>query len=179
MREDQGSSQGNSSAVGGASLGSNLAALLARVEAADGRDVALDGAVHRALFPGERALIDPGDMRSGHPGVYGTIADLSYLGDRDLADYLGVSAYTASLDAALALCERVLPEAGWLCGVTADQYMAELFRTRFVSGVVPRLGYAAAPTPALALIAAMLKALIAQSKDGTAERPAMPRDDQP
>lgn len=69
--------------------------------------------------------------------------------------------FTASLDAALALVERVLPGLSWDLHFTlgdAPYYTANLLPPA-------REFYATRPTPALALLAAMLRALIALRDD--------------
>lgn len=78
-----------------------------------------------------------------------------------------VPLYTASLDAALALCERVLP--GWCIATIGQQdggswwvELREGHRTSYnrVADSDARIAFKA---PALALVAAMLKAKIAQA----------------
>ncbi len=69
-----------------------------------------------------------------------------------------IPAYTASLDAALALCERVLPGLWWNVGVCSADPLT--YSADFSDGTEEP-----GPTPALALILAMLKAL--QAKEPT------------
>ena len=128
-------------------MSEDLTELLSRVETATGSDVRLDGDIAVAL-----GVFRP--VQARHERVFGNSWHVKLTG----SVMFMAPAYTASLDAALALVERVLPGAGWLCGVAQDHYMAEIFRTRYVSGVIPRMGYAEAPTPALALLAALLRA---------------------
>ena len=72
---------------------------------------------------------------------------------------------STSLEAALALVSEKLPGAGWLCGANGqDEFMAELFRTKFISGVETRIAYATAPTAPLALLCALLTALAAEDQ---------------
>lgn len=110
-----------------------LTAFLARLEAAEGPNRVLDADIKRYLAPTERG-------------------------------YNQVSPpYTASLDAALALCERVLPKSGWGLqsntkgqrGQPRDCFWAT------VGMYEPGRYDGAASTPALALLSALLRALIA------------------
>jgi hypothetical protein len=65
---------------------------------------------------------------------------------------------TESLDAALALCERVLPGADWHLQTLPDG------RAGFTAFIIQldQIAVAVAPTPAISLILAMLKALQAK-----------------
>lgn len=119
-------------------------ALLKRVEAASGPDRELDDALSRALS-----------------GVKGAETDHWY-------DFWGVwtSAgttphYTASLDAAIALCEKVLPDHRWIIDSDLDRgprYAAQVkVRGQNWSERPRHFGY----SPALALLAAILKATAA------------------
>lgn len=147
-------------------LTSDLSGLLGRVEEATGPDRSIDAALF-GLLECTRENTDPDLMRMVEVGEYDAM--LAVL-DASWVSGAMPARYTASLDAALGFCERVLPGTGWLCGVKpTGGFMAELFRTRYISGVIPRLAYATAKTPALALLAAMLAALIAQGEAGTAE----------
>lgn len=86
-----------------------------------------------------------------------------------------VRRYSASLDAALALCELALPGWRWIIdsngrrdGVDLGKPLASVFTDQYDPDAP--FHDAAAPSPALALLAAMLKALIAA--------PASPADAQ-
>lgn len=127
-----------------------LAGLLARVEKAEGSDRELDarfwclgeGVKFSHLSSQREAII------FFRPGQNGSCRED------------GRTPYTTSLDAALALCERVLP--GWLREVSEQsslRWMAEVME----GGDAEISAISAAKTPALALLAAMLRALIAQS----------------
>ena len=81
--------------------------------------------------------------------------------------------FTRSLDAALSLAEAKLPGSHWRVEKTCER-PALAFRTHQFTGYCGNWGTpsrAEGPTPALALLAAMLKALIAQDaqKVGGAE----------
>jgi hypothetical protein len=65
--------------------------------------------------------------------------------------------YTTSLDAALALAERVLPDEIWTCEFGPSSSHAEMKNARFIIEGVAR-------TPALALTAAILKARATQEQ---------------
>jgi hypothetical protein len=103
--------------------------LIERVEGATGPDRALDTAIERALF-----------------------------GDEPITEgWQGTLEYTASLDLALALCERVLP--GWRVSV-AHERNGEWSAFLITEDCDTAKAYA--PSPALALILAMLRALQAK-----------------
>ena len=114
-----------------------LTDLFARVEAATGPDRELDGALWRKL------IFDPQLARPGN--------------DWTLTPNLGRKKprYTASIDAALALAERVLPGWAWMLRGS----FAKLWEPH---GKPPGNDFdAMGRSPALAIIAAILKALIA------------------
>ena len=117
-----------------------LQALLERVKAATGPNYALEIDIH-ALFA---RAVDTPDRRA--------------------------PAYTASLDAITALIERELPGRGYGVLPAFDAWGGWIFRTmspaRFGGGHDIGKG---GPTPALALTAAFLSALIAQMEPSHAE----------
>lgn len=164
VKEDKGlgPSQGISSAVSGASLSD----LLARVEAATGPDRELDDSL--ALASGWHPPgVDP--RLFSNPDTHRLYAHHA-------------PAFTASLDAALALCERVLP--GWRWTLDSESNREGVPRGKpgasvYIDQYDPDAPFhsAEAPTPALALLAAMLKALDAQAKDGAARSPQPIRED--
>jgi len=119
-----------------------LSDLLARVEAATGPDRELDDAIVELMFGKSMLVIteDAGTVWRNHKAPF----------------------YTASIDAALALAERVLPD--------HEIEMFQLFHGNGwgVNFRAKHIDTAYAPTPALALIAAILKALIAaENKEPT------------
>lgn len=119
----------------------DLADLIERIGGATGPDRRLDGAIAIALTPGARTWI------RGLAGGY-KVGD-----EHKVAD-----AFTASLDAALALVERVLP--GWFIGVQQNRGVPA---ENAWSGILcPEDGdevEITAPTPALALLSSMLRAV--------------------
>ena len=160
---------------------SELQALLERVKAATGPDRMIDAAVQHAVFPQQRVLLDPGKVfgpGEKRPPTYGVLSDIDILewwGVADIeregiAGLFEAPPYTASLDAITALIERELP--GWWCDFRLGTIPPHLPKGRAVLWNSDRrtresingcVGDAA--TPALALIAAFLSAMIAQMGD--------------
>lgn len=148
FEKESGSIPGQVVPDGGVRVG-DLTALLARVEAADGPDRELDFQIHAAVFG--RAI----NFQDAAGYLFGEGRDEKFATCGQL---------TASLDAALALCERVLPG----CWPAIDRVRhGDAFKCW--QGCVeiypaPRWSVfeAEAKTPALALLCAMLKALIAK-----------------
>ena len=138
----------------------DLQELLARLEAAQEADRVLDAALYCALLaPDCKASIS-------RPGFVAITDD-----DPSRWRYNEAQHYTASIDAALALVERALPGAWWTLrhagGAPPSGFaIAELYR--------PEWRYdASGPTPAIALLIALVRAKIAE-----ASTPA-PTDGQP
>lgn len=149
LKQEFSLSQGISSTSSGVRA-DQLSALLARVESAEGPDRALDGAICRAC----------GDTVASNE-IGGFIWKPA-----DAEGWRSVPKLTASLDASLALCERVLPTATW------DVGSVERIDRKFYSAIVwpanggPDSGECHSDAnPALALIAAMLRALLASNAD--------------
>lgn len=174
----------------------DLPELLSRVEAATGPDRELDATIHVALC---QPVCRPDDCnRYRLPHISMDEMDMCAPGTYWLVERSGRSlhtspTYTASLDAAVALCERVLPECEW--DVTGPKLIMDgdgrrncdasisvntvYLRRSWRSGEREKRGDksfhtspsvrefieagAEAATPALALLAAMLKALIANA----------------
>jgi hypothetical protein len=126
-----------------------LGDLIARVEGATGADREIDIAIACAVR-------NPpiGVSRStweSWPGQDGRFTGLIHCGGFTIER---PPEFTASLDAALALCERVLPSVFWNVGVSdtkAPRYSADVA----CPGSGERPGY----TPALAVLSALLRAL--------------------
>lgn len=147
-----------------------LADLLARVEAATAPDRELDARLHVALHPHEHGMIHPGRPDGSRGSSHGPLSGMDWDAWSRLAKHrgsdLGMVAnhglwpdYTASLNAALTLVERALP--GWDYRVERDEgvHKAGVWRSGTYFG---GYGTESAPTPALALLAALLRALIAK-----------------
>ena len=131
-----------------------LEELLERVKGATGPDRELDEAIALSLCD-EHHFMQLADAPAG------VGCEMYRFGPRGFHSALRV---TASLDAALALCERVLP--GWWPAVRCLGHYWEAEMSKDTGGRflladdVDR--YGTAPTPALALIAAMLSAKLSQ-----------------
>lgn len=124
--------------------------LLRRVESATGADALLDRQL--AITLGAYTF----EKRGRDRRAWFYPADKEWFYRRDIAP-----PYTASLDAALALVERVLPGWGFYLRRDKDGCGCGLVHPEF-----PRVtpGHQEAPTPALALLAALLRALDTQSQ---------------
>lgn len=90
----------------------DLDSLKHRVDAATGPSRELDYRIQYALFPDQQVLLNPGDVRSRREAVRGPLSEMPVDGWEDwegVALHAGADVYTASLDAALALMEKMLP----------------------------------------------------------------------
>lgn len=97
----------------------DLTALIERLENADGPSRELDARIHAAVFPKTRFMTYGGDTRTKAPATYDDIGNFDFdkwaeVGDTvdwdALAHMFGASErYSASIDSAVALAERVLP----------------------------------------------------------------------
>jgi hypothetical protein len=151
-----------------------LRVLAARVEAATGADVELDVRIHQIIAPDTPVLLDQGaiarDGKPARPVVRGVLRDFPLAGWTDwhsLALEFGAPAYTASLDAAVTLVP-----VGWKwSAILRDTPLGP----NTGEGVVTngKLHYTGehrgwdvfAATPALALVAAALRALAEEAGD--------------
>lgn len=140
---------------------SELQSLLERVEKEKGTDREIDADLDVALRGGEIQWRQANYTMDMHP-----------VARRPSGNHLGgyehehVPLYTASIDAALALAERVLP--GWdyeITGIRAHGAVAILWKEGWRDDW-ERATRSESATPPLAILAALLKALIAQ-KQGT------------
>jgi len=139
-----------------------LTALLERVKAAVGPDREID--VRLVVLVRDRRELREDVHPEFGPQIISRNPKPPH--DENWADHPtnSVPPYTASIDSALALVERVLPMTLWATGSMEDGPFCQL--------VVPTEGgsYAGgdhrayAETPALAILAALLTALIAQEK---------------
>lgn len=123
----------------------SLIALKERVDAADGPSYALDTAIalHTGFWPAERVDYTTGSMSEGLTVWFTDGPELPLPPN-----------VTASVDAALALVERVLP--GWEWGVRNSG-------TSFVCNeALAAYQYTERATPCLSILSALLAALIAE-----------------
>lgn len=146
-------------------LSADLSTLLARAEAAEGPDRELDARIFCA--------VNGYTFRSHRPDLGTPPTGSAYVAYYEPKNGEHPNAYcpafTATHDAALALCERELP--GWLrdageryIGIQARDWIAHVETPWQDSPTTVRWTYCGrAKTPALALLAALLKAKIAQA----------------
>ena len=145
-----------------------LQALLPRVKAATGADRHADVLLW-ALDRGLSLEWQGSTLVAGHEGVIGwrdpgEHSDNFYT-NRDTHGPGSIPAYTASVDAALALIGRALPGACWRVEKSCE-YPGLSFRTHQFTGYCGDWGAPAraeGPTPALALLAALIEAKIAET----------------
>jgi hypothetical protein len=148
--------------------------LLARLEGATSGSRELDCYIHRAVDPGKTVLFDPGDVRERRPASYGELRDYPLDGWMDwggVAGTIGAPRCTTSLDAAVALCERLLPGYWWRVERHPRRYGSEAWASVWQEdeeGTVEREATAWAPPgqPALALCKAIVAAWSAQQERG-------------
>lgn len=133
----------------------NLHALLERLEDATGPDRELDALIALALDGAVGIVRASAEGRPNEPFLTQS-AD----GEED-----ALEGYTASVDAALALVERVLP--GWRVALNSDPHRVPLWSAQLKkSGDDWKLHGETAPIPALALCIAVVRAEIALREGG-------------
>lgn len=127
----------------------DLISLLDRVRAAEKSDREIDAAIFEAIDP---------NFPTGALRMWGLVGQAAFA----TGAYTSVKAstYTSSIDAAVALAERVLPGELWKVSSNFDEVADEAEPAYWARMRSPRLHFAA--TPALALLAAVLSALIAK-----------------
>jgi len=138
---------------------SQLEELLERIRAAKGADREIDGDIAAAFEIAPSHLPRVTDV--GRSWLW---ADFVPPDDWETWE---APAFTASIDAALALVERVLP--GWRLTLRqmSSQWRATMMDAGCSPGMTLMLGFSTAefaPTAPLAILAALLSALIAQRK---------------
>jgi len=140
----------------------DLTALLERVRAATGADREIDAALMAQSYAQEERHI--GAVMEYSDGSEERVKDLVWV-DPKTDKWVSTAAhsYTASIDAALALTERVLP--GWRYDIHSPRFGTP-FEAVLVDGdsASLRIVTAKAPTAPLAILAALLSALIAQAQ---------------
>lgn len=130
--------------------------LLVRVEAATGPDRELDGRIWAGISAVKYLEWDGA----------GVLWQESSGGLRHQTDSR-IPLFTASIDAVVALIERVLPEGAWGCGLNVHHRTPNA-HIHIHDGKGDFITFFSSPpttaTPALALLAALLKALIAMEE---------------
>lgn len=128
--------------------------LIARLEAAEVGSGELDALVYVTVANDPNTYVvdpHPDSMFSHKPGWYRTGNDLSVLADP----------ITTSLDAALALAERVLPDVIW----RVERFDDKAFDAAIWDDPLDnRIGFGRATAPAIALCIAILRVLDAQEQ---------------
>lgn len=121
-----------------------LTALQQRVRAATGPDRSIDAALLAVANP---------ETAAKHPWV-------TWIADQEAGrdDFTAIQRYTASIDAAFALTERVLPEHDWIIGHTNGGLTIHCQ----LGPDADRMAFG--DTPPLAILAALLSTLIAQAE---------------
>jgi hypothetical protein len=148
--------------------------MIERISKATGPDREIDCALHVALFGWKLARLGK-DYDGGNECAVWTrdgelIAGFAYPPWGKLDPYYHVPdvGYTASLDATIALCVRVLPGWHWHVETIAKphtQWIAEIYDHEADRPRRVKQGHSKA-TPALALCLAILRALTAQKTGG-------------
>lgn len=127
----------------------DLTALIERLEKADGPDRELDGSIHNRLF-GTEYVRSPRSVTG-------------FLTSSENNGCPTVPAYTASIDAAVALAERVLPGSLYRIEKLGDGSGLPTSKRGWATAGLPgEQEQAYAATPALAICIATLRALSAQ-----------------
>lgn len=131
----------------------DLSALIARLEAAEAGSRELDAEIWlRFNRPEYTGGVKALEMRGWHDGRGHLILETD--DGEEVADELYIGSATTSLDAALALAERVYPGFGWGCVQgSGERCAANVTPDGWASGVS-----GIASTPALALCIATLRA---------------------
>lgn len=133
--------------------------LLKRLREATGEDRELDGLIEQALG------ILPSDAYWSVHNVYGDVVEHWVSGPYGAYNYHSPEELTASLDAAIALVEKMLPGANWRIQFRDGTYKSSAIisrehPTKHFDVWVDRQG----ATPALALLIALLEALSAKGE---------------
>lgn len=136
----------------------SLLTLADRVEALKGPDREVDALVYQALYPDRPVMVFGGDVRTNVPPRYQPAREIDIASFRDgeaIAGFLDAARVTASVDAVIALIEDKLPASAE--GDTAFNPASAMVRI----GDADFYSWRAA-TPALALLAAALRAIASQ-----------------
>lgn len=127
--------------------------LVERLEGAAAGSRELDGAIHRLFFPEDLIMTEAGSVGPvKRPCKREPLGDVPHLGDLMVAEMIGVSGYSTSIDAAVALAEHVLE--GCIVDLSIHPDRPSVGSVDFGQ----RLYASKAATPALALCAAVVRA---------------------
>lgn len=137
-------------------MSGDLTDLLARVEGASGPDREIDHDICKLFNPGNYEVFEENFRRDLAEAAKNGLAEKRKDAVRDMSFWM-IDRYTASIDAALALMGRVLP--GWDWTVSRGGF-AEVQEPD--KGDMGSFWQSRAATPALAILAATLRALIAK-----------------
>lgn len=135
----------------------DLPSLLSRLEASEGADRELDAELAVAFSGDPEAWVvnpSPHSIFSAAPGWWRDGSDKSH----------DAPAYTTSVDAALALVERVLPGREWIVEGGGGGSSTAVLLAPFEDEGSGEAHTGRLKTPALALLAALLKALITKGE---------------
>jgi hypothetical protein len=125
-----------------------IAAIVAKIEAATGPDRDIDGWITCAIDPDRQTIVDHVPGQFPQEPIYGPIrCIMEETGGKDGADYIAAPAYTASIDAAMSLVPDNARLQFQSFGGPGPMWL-----------VSPNERYVSAATPALALCAAALRA---------------------
>jgi len=148
-----------------------LSKLLEKVKAATGPSDELDARIHHALHPDQKFMFDGGDVRTKRPARYGPLRELdldTWGPETDpytwegFARAMNAQRITSSIDASLALVEKMLPGAVWFAACQPDDVGLYSFDLRPTDA--PEVATASAPTFPLAILQSLLSALSSISK---------------
>lgn len=127
--------------------------LAEKLEGAAAGSRELDGAIHRLLFPEDLIMTDVGSVGPVmRPCKREPLSDVPHLGDLLIAEMIGVSGYSTSIDAAVALAKQELP--GCIVDLSIHPDRPSFGSVDFGQ----RLYASKASTPSLALCAALIRA---------------------
>lgn len=125
--------------------------LIGRVEKLDGPSREVDARIHYALFPDTEILLD---AKTGRRGPLSEMPIEGWADWEAICRHIDAKPVTASLDAVVALVERVRPGSEW-----AIDRKDELDGTPWFSAVIGESLAESRANPAIALLLALLRSL--------------------
>jgi len=141
--------------------------IIERLKAATGPDREIDARIKAYLEPDFRFMTFPGDIRGKRPAEYEPLAAvINSAGDwqaefwGDVANICDAEKWTSSLDAALALVERMLGKTSVYMSSTEEGVLGE----RFHRAEIGSFGSQRAATLVLAILCALFTALEAKER---------------